>query len=70
MKKYQAFLTRDYIVEIIAKNRNEAKECVEFFVSGGLDASTIEERKHYNFKITSIKPVVNDVFEIEEIKNQ
>jgi hypothetical protein len=40
MKKYQVFLTRDYVIEIKAENKTEAKECSEFFVSGGLDAST------------------------------
>ncbi len=58
MKKYRVLLTRDYAVEIIAKNKSEAGECVEFFVSGGLDASTIEERKHYNFEIERIKPLL------------
>jgi hypothetical protein len=69
MKQYQVFLTRDYIVEINAKNKEEAKECVEFFVSGGLDASTIEERNHHNFEIMRINPVVNEAFEVNEIKN-
>jgi hypothetical protein len=69
MKKYQVLLTRDYVVEISAENKTEAKECSEFFVSGGIDASTEEDRSKYNFKIERIKPVCNDAFEIEEIKN-
>ena len=70
MKNYRCALTRDYIVELKARSKKEAKECVEFFVTGGLDASTLEERKHYSFKIERIKPVVNEVFEIEEIKHE
>jgi len=67
MNKYRIFLTRDYVVEIKALNEDEAKECAEFFVSGGLDASTEKERKRYNFEITRIKPIVNDAFEVEEM---
>lgn len=67
MKTYQVFLTRDYIVDIKAPNEREAAECTEFFVSGGLDASTEKERERWNFEIVRIKPVVNDAFEIHEI---
>jgi hypothetical protein len=69
MKKYKVLLTRDYVVEIKAKNESEAKECAEFFVSGGLDASTLEDRKRFNFEIDRIKPITNDAFEVEEIAN-
>ena len=61
-------LTRDYIVEIKANNEDDAKECAEFFVSGGLDASTIIDQQKYNFQIERIKPVTNNAFEVEEIK--
>ena len=68
MKKYKVLLTRDYIVEIKANNEDDAKECAEFFVSGGLDASTIIDQQKYNFQIERIKPVTNNAFEVEEIK--
>ncbi len=67
MKNYRVALTRDYIVEIQAENWKEAKECVEFFVAGGVDVSTAVEKDRYKFEIKRIKPVVNEVFEIEEI---
>lgn len=67
MKKYKVLLTRDYIVEIKANNENDAKECAEFFVSGGLDASTKIDQEKYNFQIERIKAVTNDAFEVEEI---
>ena len=70
MKKYQVLLTRDYVVEINAKNKKEAKECVEYFVSGVSDVSTLQERKRYNFSIERIKPTINDAFEIEEITHE
>jgi len=49
MKKFKVMLTRDYIVEIKANNEDDAKECAEFFVSGGLDASTIIDQQKYNW---------------------
>ena len=67
MKKFKVLLTRDYVVEINAKNEEDAKECAEFFVSGGLDASTKDDREKYNFAIDRIKPITNDAFEVEEI---
>jgi hypothetical protein len=65
MKKYRVSLTRDYTVEIKAENKAEAKECAEFFVSGGLDASTEKNREQYNFEIERIKPIINNAFEVE-----
>ena len=67
MKKFKVLLTRDYIVEINAENENDAKECVEFFVSGGLDASKKIDQEKYNFEIERIKPITNHAFEVEEI---
>jgi len=69
MKKFKVFLTRDYVVEINALNEEEAKDCVEYFVSGGVDESTIQERERFHFEIERIKPIVNEAFEVEEIKN-
>lgn len=69
MDRYRVLLTRDYMVEIKALNEHEAKECAEFFVSGGLDASTEKEREQYNFEIVRIKPIVNDAFEVEQLTN-
>ena len=66
MKKYRVLLTRDYIIEINAVNEIEAKECSEFFISGGLDASTEKDRSKYNFEIGRIKPIRNDAFEVSE----
>lgn len=69
MKRFNVFLTRDYSVEIRAENESEARECVEFFVTGGLDGSSDEERNHYNFVIERIKPITNHAFQVEEIGN-
>ncbi len=69
MKRFNVLLTRDYAVEIKAENEMEAMECVEFFVTGGLDGSTNEERNRYHFEIERIKPIMNYAFEVEEIGN-
>jgi hypothetical protein len=66
MKKYKVLLARDYI-EVNARNKNEARECAEFFISGETDTSTEKDRKQYNFEIVRIKPVRNDAFEVEEL---
>ena len=68
MNRYRVLLTRDYVVEIKALNKNEAKECAAFFVSGGLDASTEGERERYNFEIIRIKSILNDAFEVEKMR--
>ena len=68
MKKFKVLLTRSYVVEINADSESEAKECSEFFISGGLDASIENERELYKFEILRIKPVINDAFEVEELK--
>jgi len=68
MKKFRVLLTRSYVIETTAKDEKQAKECSEFFISGGLDASTEMERAFYNFEIDQIKPVINDAFEVEEMK--
>ena len=67
LKKFQVSLTRDYVVEIKAQDELDARQFTEFFVTGGLDGSTQVERDHYNFEIERIKPIVNEVFEIEEL---
>lgn len=67
MKNFQVFLTRDYIVDIQADSQREAAEYAEFFIAGGFDASTEDERRLRNFEIVRIKPVVNEAFEIHEI---
>ncbi|NWF90544.1 MAG: hypothetical protein HXY50_13915 [Ignavibacteriaceae bacterium] len=57
MKNYQVSLHRDYIVNIKAKNKEEAKFLAEFFVSGEKDCSNDKERKQYKFKIEEIEMV-------------
>lgn len=64
MKSYQVSLHRDYIVNIKAKNKDEAKSLAEFFVGGEKDCSNEKERKQYKFEIEEIKIVMNDAFDV------
>ena len=68
MKNYKVALHRDYIVNIKAKNEDEAKLLAEFFVGGEKDCSNEKEKKQYKFKIEEIEMVMNDAFEVEKIK--
>lgn len=66
MKNYQVSLHRYYIVNIKAKNEDEAKFLAEFFIGGEKDYSNEKERKQYKFKIEEIEMVMNDAFEVVE----
>lgn len=60
-------LHRDYIVNIKAKNKEEAKSLAEYFIGGEKDCSNEKERKQYKFMIEEIEMVMNDAFEVEKV---
>jgi hypothetical protein len=64
LKNYQVSLHRDYIVNIRAKNKEEAKFLAEFFVGGGKDCSNEREKKKYKFKIEEIEMVLNEAMDV------
>jgi len=66
MRKYNVILHRDYIVNIDAKNEEEAMSLAEFFIAGEKDTSTEKEREQHSFRINEIEMVTNDAFEVEE----
>jgi hypothetical protein len=66
MSEYKVLLHRDYIVNIEAKNEEEAMSLAEFFIAGEKDASTEKERELHSFRINEIEMVANDAFEVEE----
>ena len=70
MKTYQVLLHRDYVVNIDAKDKNDAISLAEFFIAGEKDASSEREREQYNFRINEIEMVTNDAFEVEEIERR
>ena len=65
MKNYKVALHRDYIVNIKAKNKEEAKFLSEFFIGGEKDCSNERERKLYKFNIEEIEMVMNEALEAE-----
>jgi hypothetical protein len=69
MPKYKVSLTRSYIVEIEAKNENDAKEFTEYFLDDVKDLSTQKDKKKHSFNIIEIEPTENEAFEAEEVKS-
>jgi hypothetical protein len=67
MKTFQVLLTRSYIVNIDAKNEDEAKYYSEFFIGGERDLSNNKDSD--KFKINEIEMTVNDAFESIEVNN-
>jgi len=69
MKTYKVLLHRDYIVNIDAKNEEQAMSLAEFFIAGENDASKEKEKKQHSFRINEIEMVTNDAFEVEDNLN-
>ena len=68
MKRYQVLLSRTYIVDIQAKNEEEACQNVEYYLGHCEDLSSENERKRDNFVIEKIEPAINEAFEVTEVK--
>jgi hypothetical protein len=64
LKNYQVSLHRDYIVNIKAKNKEEAKFLTEYVIGGERDISTEREKKQFKFKIEEIEMMTNEAMEI------
>ena len=69
MKTYKVLLHRDYIVNIDAKNEEEAMSIAEFFIAGEKDASTEKERELHSFRINEIEMVTNNAFGAENFRD-
>lgn len=69
MKEYKVLLHRDYIVNIKAKNEDEAKFLAEFFIGGEKDLANKKDKETHQFEIEEIEMTVNDAFEVEEVEN-
>ena len=68
MRTFRIALHRDYLVEIDAKNREDARRLTEFFLSTPKDASSEKERHEHSFRIGEIEMVNNDAMEAEDIE--
>jgi len=69
MKKFTVHLSREYVVQIEANNEDDARNFTELYVTGGFDNSSETTRKKNNFQICHIKPTLNEVHYVEEIKS-
>ncbi|MBU0518832.1 hypothetical protein KJ564_07830 [bacterium] len=66
MPKYTVSLSRAYLVDIEAEDREEAARLVEFYLGNCPDLSTDKDREEHHFRITAIESAVNDAFEVVE----
>jgi hypothetical protein len=66
MKNFKVTLTRAYEVSISARNEEEAKQFVEFFLNNCKNISTAKEHQKKKIKLGKIKPTINDATEIVE----
>ena len=66
MKTYKVSLHRDYIVNIDAKNEEDAMQFAEYFIGTVKDDSTEKEREQHSFRINEIEMVTNDAFKVDE----
>jgi len=66
-KRYEVFLTRNYVVHIKAESKEEACSNVEFYLGDCEDLSNEFEQANDHFQIEKIKPAINEAFWVEEI---
>jgi cytidylate kinase len=66
MKTFEVLLTKSYIVEITAKDRQSAKEFSQVFTGDINDLSNEQDREKFKFIIESIDCKQNEVFEVLE----
>ncbi len=70
MKLFRVTLHRAYLVQIEARNEEEAKRLTEFYLATPVDGSTQKEREEHSFRIEEIEMVTNDATEVEEIEQE
>ncbi|MGA9406663.1 MAG: hypothetical protein WBW71_05975 [Bacteroidota bacterium] len=59
-KAFKVLLNRSYVVDVLAENRDEAMQYVEFYIGNPTDISTESEREKHNFKVRNIEMSYND----------
>ena len=68
MKIYRVVLTKNYLVTVSAKTKEQARRVCEFYTRDIQDISTIENRKKEKFLIENIECSMNETFDCREIK--
>ena len=66
MKAFRVSLTKSYLVDINAENKDDAKRLAEYFTGDVSDISDEKHRAEYNFNIEEIECVMNEAFDVEE----
>lgn len=69
MKTFEVLLTRSYLVEIDAKDEEDAKYLSEFYIGGERDLSSDREKSIDGFRINEIEMTVNEALECSELEN-
>lgn len=64
MKTFKISLVRNYIVDIEARNAEDAKTYIEYYLGNCPDLSSDKDRKDKNFNIFNIESVYNEASEI------
>lgn len=64
MKTFKISLVRNYIIDIEAKNAEDAKIYAEYYLGDCPDLSSKRDRRDKNFNIFNIKSVYNEASEI------
>lgn len=68
MPVFRTLLSRSYLVDIVAEDKESAARFTEFFV-GAQDLSTPEERNSFSFAIEHIELAMNDVLEVDILED-
>jgi hypothetical protein len=66
MKKYEVRIDREYLVEIYAKNAEEAEEYVQTYLGNLVDESTPKDQEEKNFKISDMELLWSEVLDCQE----
>lgn len=69
MKTYEVLLTRSYIVEIDARDENDARFLAEFYIGGEKDLSNSREKAEHAFRINEIEMTVNEAIGSSQWEN-
>jgi len=67
-KRYEVFLTRNYVVHIKAESKEEACSNVEFYLGDCEDLSNEFEQANDHFQIEKIKPAINEAFGLKKFQ--
>lgn len=65
LSDFKVILHRDYLIDIKAKNVEDAKFFAEYFIGDPKCEGFETEKKKFHFNIKSIEMVNNDAFQVQ-----